>query len=374
MNTKLECIPCFFKQSIIALKLSGIYQEIEKNNHGADKIFAEIITAVAEEAKKVDFSKPPAWTTTFIHKRIRDILKTDPFKGVKTEYNKIALSLYPQLKEIVFRSTDHLLTATRLAIAGNAIDFGIFSSVDIEGTIKRAMEDKLAVDHYEFFKRELSTARQCLYLLDNAGEIVFDRILIEVLRDMGIKVIAVVKGAPVLNDCTIEDAFETSLHEIAEVIDNGSDAIGTIFELSSESFKRVFQDTPLVISKGQGNFETLTTYMNDSYFGASQNSDSICGHRTVTSRHQTIHSDETTGINPQSSNRRNPESGLIPSISLPGNRSSRDKHSSNFLQDNTGISKKIFFLFQSKCEVVSRELGLPLGSMLLFYPSSQTCV
>lgn len=229
------------------------------------------------------------------------------------------------------------------------------------------MEDKLAVDHYEFFKRELSTARECLYLLDNAGEIVFDRILIEVLRDMGIKAIAVVKGTPVLNDCTIEDAFETSLHESAEVIDNGSDAIGTIFELSSESFKKVFQDTPLVISKGQGNFETLTTYMNVPYFWASRNSDSICGHHAT-------YSDTATGFNPQSLNRRNQESGLIISTSLPGATSSRGKHSSNFLQDNTGNSKKIFFLFQSKCEVVSRELGLPLGSMLLFYPSSQTCV
>lgn len=285
MKTSLDCFPCFLKQTVIALNLSQAEEGLQK----------EVIAAVSEEIKHADLSKPPAWTTSFIHKRIREILKTDPFKEVKTRYNQVALSLYPQLKNLIEKSKDPFWTATRLAIAGNVIDFGIYTSIDIEGTIKRAINEGLAVDHFNQFKKEVSSAREILYLLDNAGEIVFDRLLIEVLTGIGKKVIAVVKGAPVLNDCTIEDAEETGLSSLTDVIDNGSDAIGTILEFSSPSFMKIFEKTPLIISKGQGNFETL---------------------------------------------------------------------SASYLK-NENPGKNIFFLFQSKCEVVSRELSLPVGSMIL---------
>lgn len=285
MKTSLDCLPCFFRQTIIALKLAGADETLQK----------EVLFVVSDEIKKVDFSKPPAWTTTFIHRKIREILKGDPFKEVKERYNQKALSLYPELKKMVRSSNDPLWTATRLAIAGNVIDFGIFTSIDIEGTIEKAIKEELAVDHFELFKKEISSVQEILYLLDNAGEIVFDRLLIEVLKDMGKRIIAVVKGAPVLNDCTITDAEEIFLPGTTETIDNGSDAIGTILEFTSPAFRGLFEKTPLIISKGQGNFETLST----------------------------------------------------------------------FLSERNLSSKKIFFLFQSKCEVVSRELGLPVGSMLL---------
>jgi uncharacterized protein with ATP-grasp and redox domains len=304
VTTSLDCLPCFLKQTVLALRLSGANQQIQK----------AVLIAVSEEIKKTDFSKPPAWTTTFIHRAIRKTLGIDPFKEVKSRYNQIALSLYPELKELVDKSPDPLWTATRLAIAGNVIDFGIFSSVDIDGTIRRALNGDIAVDHFEHFKEALITQKKVLYLLDNAGEIVFDRLLIELLKEMGVKVIAVVKGGPVLNDCTQVDARETSLDKITEVITNGSDSIGTILEFTSESFRKTFSEASLIISKGQGNFETLSSYINQ------QSSPiSVFGGESNTSGHN------TTEITP----------------------------------------KKVFFLFQSKCEVVSRELGLPVGSMLL---------
>lgn len=104
-----------------------------------------------------------------IHRKIREILKVDPFKDVKKRYNQIALSLYPELKRMVQSSKDPLGTATRLAIAGNVIDFGIFTSIDIKGTIEKAIKEELAVDQFELFKKEVSSAQDILYLLDNAG-------------------------------------------------------------------------------------------------------------------------------------------------------------------------------------------------------------
>lgn len=238
--------------------------------------------------QNADISKPPAYTTTFIHKKIRQLLGIDPFKEIKSEYNQIALRLYPSLKTTIEKSLDPLWTSTRLAIAGNVIDFGIFTSVDIEGTIIRALNNQLAVDDYSSFKNAISTEDKILYLVDNAGEIVFDRLLIETLSQLGKKIKAVVKGLPVINDSTMEDAEESGLIGVCDVIDNGSEAVGTILEWTSSAFQKVFNDAQLVISKGQGNFETLI-----------------------------------------------------------------------------GAEKKIFFLFQSKCDVVSKELGLSTGSMLL---------
>lgn len=299
MKTSLDCFPCFLKQTVIALKLAGADETLQK----------KVFSAVSEEIKRADVSRPPAWTTTFIHRKIREILKDDPFKDVKKRYNQIALSLYPELKKMVHSSNDPLWAATRLAIAGNVIDFGIFTSIDIKGTIERAIKEELAVDQFELFKKVVSSAQDILYLLDNAGEIVFDRLLIEVLKDMGKRIIAVVKGAPVLNDCTITDAEETFLTGTTEIIDNGSDAVGTIVEFTSPGFRDIFEKTPLIISKGQGNFETLSTF-------------------TITPENRRFSGDP-------------------------------------FLSERNLNSKKIFFLFQSKCEVVSRELGLPVGSMLL---------
>lgn len=278
MKVHLDCFPCFLKQSLIALRYGTKDKDLQE----------KILKDVLDDIQSADTSKPPAYATTFIHKKIRDLLEKDPFRDIKSEYNQIALKLYPSLTNKVKASSDPLWTASRLAIAGNVIDFGIFTSVDIEGAIERALNNPLTTDDYQPFKTGLADAEEALYLLDNAGEIVFDRILIETMQSLGKRVVAVVKGAAVLNDCTIEDARETGLTEICEVIDNGSDAVGTILEWTSPSFQQRYREAPFIISKGQGNFETLY----------------------------------------------DPE-------------------------------KTIFYLFQSKCEVISKELGLSLGSMIL---------
>ncbi len=278
MRVHLDCFPCFLKQSIIALRLGTKDESLQKT----------ILKSILEDIQKADISKPPAYTTTFIHRKIRQLLGRDPFEGIKSEYNQIALRLYPSLKTTIEKSPDPLWTSTRLAIAGNIIDFGIFTSIDIEGTIRMALDNPLAVDDYSSFRDAIFIADKILYLTDNAGEIVFDRLLIEILISLGKKVKTVVKGSPVINDSTMEDAKESGLTRVCEVIDNGSEAVGTILDWTSPAFQRTFKDAQMVISKGQGNFETLI--------------------------------------------------------------------------DN---EKKIFFLFQSKCNVVSKELGLSTGSMLL---------
>ena len=149
------------------------------------------------------------------------------------------------------------IIATRLAIAGNIIDFGIFKSIDIEGTIEKALHNDLHIDDYKRLSNDLQKAGSVLYLLDNAGEIVFDRLLIEKLIEAGIQVTAVVKGSPVINDAVREDAVQAGIQEICDVIDNGSDAVGTIMKWCDKDFTKEFENAELIVSKGQANFETL---------------------------------------------------------------------------------------------------------------------
>lgn len=278
MRTHIECFPCFIRQTIIALT------QLTEDPDAHEDIVREALSVML----RTDTARPPAYTTTFIHRMIRDRLGQDPFEKVKDVYNKLALGLYPGLKSKTRLSGDPLWTAARLAISGNVIDFGIFTSIDIDKSISRSLASQIGVDDYEAFRESVSKAGNILYLLDNAGEIVFDRLLIEELCASGKNVKAVVKGSPVLNDVTAADAVQAGLTDVCEVIDNGSDAIGTILEWTSPEFQREYRAAELIISKGQGNFETLV-----------------------------------------------------------------------------GTAKKTYFLFQSKCDVVSRELGLSPGSMLL---------
>ncbi|MGO9014567.1 MAG: damage-control phosphatase ARMT1 family protein [Dissulfurispiraceae bacterium] len=284
MKVHLDCFPCFFKQAVIAVRLGTKDEALQ----------AAVLKGVTDEIKATDMSKPPAYSTTFMHRKIRQLLGIDPFKDIKSEYNQAAMHLYPELRARVFQSNDPLWTASRLAIAGNIIDFGIFSSVDVIGTVERALSGAISIDHYSQFKSAVDSHSRVFYLLDNAGEIVFDRLLIEVLVKMGKKVKAVVKGAPVLNDSTAYDAAETGLTELCEIVDNGCDCIGTILEMTSPDFNRMFDDADFIVSKGQGNFETL-----------------CC----------------------------------------------QDK--------SNKCRKEIIFLLQAKCDVVSREIGVSRGSMVL---------
>jgi uncharacterized protein with ATP-grasp and redox domains len=247
IKVHLDCFPCFLRQAVIAARLGTKNESLQE----------AIVKSTLEEIRNTDTSKPAAYTTTYIHRKIRQILSRDPFQEIKSEYNQIALKMYPSLKERVQKSRDPLWTAARLAIAGNVIDFGIFTSIDIEGTIEKALNQDIAVDEYNHFRQRIESTDEVLYLLDNAGEIVFDRILIETIVSSGKSVNAVVKGSPIINDATMQDAEASGLIGRCEVIDNGSDAVGTHLGSTSADFQKVFHNSNFIISKGQGNFETL---------------------------------------------------------------------------------------------------------------------
>jgi len=207
----------------------------------------------------MDLGAPPPVVGQRIHRRLREITSVkDPYREVKDQGNRMALALLPDLEALVANARDPLDTALRLAVAGNVIDLGVNSSVspaDLESAVRQAMTATIQ-GALEEFRKAAAEAHTILYLADNAGEIVFDRLLIAQLGPE--RVTVAVRGGPVINDATLADAEAAGLHHMVQVIDNGSDAPGTLLYDCSETFRRRFESADLIVAKGQGNFETLS--------------------------------------------------------------------------------------------------------------------
>jgi len=179
----------------------------------------------------------------------------DPFKEEKANSNHIVLELYKEWKPKVLSSANPFDLALRLAIAGNIMDYGANNSFDIHKTINAVLKASFVIDHSKSLKNRVTQAKKILYLADNAGEIVFDKLFIETM--MHNHVFYAVKDAPVLNDVTLEDAKEVGMDMVADVISNGFDSPSTVLHKCSKEFLDIYNSADLIISKGQGNFEGL---------------------------------------------------------------------------------------------------------------------
>jgi hypothetical protein len=250
MKTFYACLPCFVAQAIAALERCGL----------DEPTFQETMRAVFGELARVDFTAPPPATVRNLYRLIRQATgTTDPYAVEKQHSNRLAFSLAEKFREQIESSEGGFTARLKLALAANSIDYGRYGRLQ-EGDVLEAMETALAApvdpDAAAALRQAVAEAERILYLCDNAGEIVFDRLLIEVLPTE--KITAVVRGAAVINDATLEDAREVGLTEVVQVMGNGSDAPGTLLATCSPAFLERFSDADLVIAKGQGNFETLS--------------------------------------------------------------------------------------------------------------------
>lgn len=198
---------------------------------------------------------------------VQKMTGNDPYEGLKHQSNEMALGILPELQKLVDEREDSRMrfrVATLIAAAANAIEFDVsgrdFSLSELRLIIDN-VETDLAIDQVDEFRKCLENVKEVLYLMDNAGELVLDMILISEIKRIGPRVIAVVKGGPVLNDATMIDANEVGLSHCAdEVRDTGASAIGVNLERNSEEFKELFSSAELIVAKGMGNFESLTEF------------------------------------------------------------------------------------------------------------------
>lgn len=246
MKVYLDCYPCFFSQ---ALKASRMVTSDERS-------IWQILKKVSLSLPDVSFGATPPEIGREIYHIVSEMTGIkDPYLKIKEQCTHQALSLYPDLKKLIDSSRDRLMTSVRLSIAGNVIDFGANADFNLKKDVETILSQEFAINHYQEFCETLNSAQKILYLADNAGETVFDRIFIEELPK---PVIYVVRESPIINDATREDALLSGIDKVAEILSSGCDAPGTILKFCSDEFLEVFHSADLIISKGQGNYEGLT--------------------------------------------------------------------------------------------------------------------
>jgi len=270
VRTYFDCIPCFLRQTLDALRRVT----------GDEAVQEKVLRSVLRAAGEMDLGQSPPAMGQVIHRLIREATgNPDPYREVKERLNRFALELYPGLRRRVEEADDPFAAAVRLAAAGNVIDLGVKSGIE-EAQIVDVIEDSLNAPldgaAVERFRRATRLAENILYIGDNTGEIVFDRLLVEQLGAG--KVTFAVRGAPVINDATMADAEASGMAELVEVIDSGSDAPGTILEDCSDAFRKRFAGAALVLAKGQGNYETLSDVDEPIFFLLKAKCPVIAGH------------------------------------------------------------------------------------------------
>jgi damage-control phosphatase, subfamily I len=261
MKTDLECIPCIVNQCISTLNLTSCAENIKK----------EAIKRLLKRLSEIDYGLPPAYNSDFAYIVSREITGIrDPYYDLKKKYNRLALEVYPRLKEIVKSSKNRLHTGAKVAVEGNVIDLGININKGKPPDFTKILNDienmPFAIDDYKEFKKSLDKCNSILYLSDNAGEIVFDRVFIEELIGKKKNVTLSVKSGPVINDVTMEDAKEVGLSNLVKIIETGNDRIGVDFKSVSDEFIKEFKKAELIIAKGQGNFESLDDVDANTFF------------------------------------------------------------------------------------------------------------
>jgi uncharacterized protein with ATP-grasp and redox domains len=253
MQLEPECVGCLFNQVLRAFQLlkPDISREIILDTQR--KLMAYLMNLDTEQNASPIVGKA-------LYEFIAEALGVkDPYDSIKKKYNQLAMQFYDEAKEIIDKAEDPLFEAIIVAALGNTIDLAAEHQIDFINDIKNFSPEDLVINDYEIFKRALQRANHLLILGDNCGEIVFDKLLIVTIKKLypDLEIIYAVRAAPTINDVTIEDAKFVGLTDLVHVIE-GSDTPGIHLPTSTDEFKKHFSlKDSVILSKGQGNFESL---------------------------------------------------------------------------------------------------------------------
>jgi len=250
-----DCIPCILKMSL------GVARVVMKDEEQVRRFMEEVLELNYLDGENWKVTSPEVIKDVWL-KVIKVTGEADPLKEIKNDQNRRALAIYPTAKELVLKSQDPLLEAIRLAIAANSID----AMTDVKGEAPEKIIKKwyrLEIDSKKMsgLKERVRKARRIVYLGDNCGEIVFDRLLIEVLLQMyHPKITFITRTFPVMNDATLQEVLSIGMGEIAQVVENGvcEPLPGTFLKRINSELKTLIEKSDLVISKGGGNYDSLT--------------------------------------------------------------------------------------------------------------------
>lgn len=256
MRTHPDCLPCFLTQAkLIAQRVSD----------DPDLIFRTVRYAATTAIPQAEMARTPAENATIVFRAAAGFVGVvDPYEAEKRRYNGLALGVYDALKDYCEHAPDPLEAALKVSALGNVLDLNILGDVDMAQVADQAQGVMWGLSHYERFQHDVAAAQRILILADNAGEIVFDRLLVEALPPG--TVTYAVKSGPIANDVLLADAEQVGMHEVARVIETGSDQFGTPLAYCSPQFRAAFAAADVVISKGMANIETLSEVNANLYF------------------------------------------------------------------------------------------------------------
>jgi hypothetical protein len=252
MRSYLDCTACFLRQALDAARRATDDPDVHER----------VVRRVLGEVAGFSFDEPPPLMGRRIHAIIREETgEADPYREAKEATNRLALRLLSQLREELGEAVDGFEPALRLAVAANVIDLGAKTERDVDeasvrAELERALTAPLSASAVERLRSALDDAERVLYLTDNAGEIAFDRLLVE--RLPAPEIIVGVRGAPIINDATADDARAVGLDEVARIVTNGGPTPGTVLSECPPALREAFEQADVVIAKGQGNYETLS--------------------------------------------------------------------------------------------------------------------
>ncbi|RLF04535.1 MAG: hypothetical protein DRJ64_06795 [Thermoprotei archaeon] len=255
MKVKLDCVPCLARQTLRTLRIMHLDESMQ------EKVLREVLKVLYT----IDWDTSPPCIAHHVYRRIRELTgMDDPYRNIKRKSNEKALQIYPDAKRIIEKNSNKLLTAVKIAIAGNVMDFGALENPDIEKTLREVLEKDFAINDYDVFRKLVLESDSLLFFADNAGEIVFDKLLIETMNEIREKpfkkITLVVKGGPIINDATVEDVYHVSFKNIKgleiRTVSNGDPNTGP--ERNSDIVRQWIKEHDLVIAKGQGNYEGMS--------------------------------------------------------------------------------------------------------------------
>ena len=250
MKISYECGACFLRQAREAMDLACDDEMLKL------EIMNDIFNFLADNFSR-DTNSNKAGST--MHNIIKS--KTgceDPYYNEKIQGNEIALKYLPHVKEIL-KENDCLENYVKIAIIGNILDFGAFTlDDDIDAIISESLGNDLAIKDIDEFEISLKSHDKVLYLVDNTGEIVFDKLLLAKIKEYCVDITIAVKSEPILNDACMKEALEAGLDEFGEIVEIGAGTVGYVDSEISDEFRQIFNSHEFIISKGMGNYEGLT--------------------------------------------------------------------------------------------------------------------
>lgn len=250
MKIQDACLDCIQNQAIRVCDILHV-----------DELQRKTIEALAQKhIQNFDFTLTPPHNATPLYEEMALFLGVeDLYAKVKADSSAMAKKFIPLCENTIAQSTDKLLTATKTAVAGNVIDLASVMMYDLKEELEKIYHTSFAIDDFEALAEKLTSTKTLIYLADNAGEEIFDKLYIQTIQKLfpDIEVFYFVRGKPIINDLTCKDAMASGMNEVATIIDSGVPTPGLALELMSKEAKAIFDKAQCIIAKGMGNYECL---------------------------------------------------------------------------------------------------------------------